>query len=115
MIQWETKNALQNLYYKPQFSRQYNCHSDVIGACRRSSSYIFILDLTPGFNSMGTYNGITRRGTFQFWDLAHLILEVSRQCSIKYHPQFFDDLQYRSRVPGCRSIKHSASRWRGEW
>ena len=38
-------------------------------ACRRCSGYIFILDLTPGFNGLGKGNCKTRRKTFKFWDL----------------------------------------------
>ena len=37
-------------------------------ACRRYSNYIFILNLTPGFNGSGTGNCKTRRETFMFWD-----------------------------------------------
>ena len=45
-------------------------HSDVVGniACRRCSNYIFILDLTPGFNGLGKDNCKTRRETFKHWD-----------------------------------------------
>ena len=49
-------------------------------ACRRCSNYIFILDLTPGFNGLGKDNYKTRRETFRFssWDLVRLILEIWR-------------------------------------
>ena len=43
-------------------------------ACRRSSNYIFILDLTPGFNGLSKDNCKMRRETFKFWDLMSLIL-----------------------------------------
>ena len=43
---------------------------------RRCSNYIFILDLAPGFNGLGKSNSNTRRETFKYWDLVHLILEI---------------------------------------
>ena len=45
-------------------------------ACRRCSNYIFILDLTRGFNGLGKDNCKTRQGTFKFGDLVRLILET---------------------------------------
>ena len=45
-------------------------------ACQRCSNYIFILDLTPGFNGLGKSNFKTRRETFKFGDLVCLILEI---------------------------------------
>ena len=42
----------------------------------RCSNYIFIPDLTPGFNGMCKDNCQMRRETFKFWDLVWLILEV---------------------------------------
>ena len=51
--------------------------SDVIGASPlRCCNYIFILNLTPGFNGLGKETCKTRQGTFKFWDLVHLIFEV---------------------------------------
>ena len=44
-------------------------------ACRRCSNYIFILNLTPGFNGLGNDNCKTGRETFMFWDWVRLILE----------------------------------------
>ena len=41
-------------------------------------SYIFILDLTPGFIGLGKDNCKTRQETVKFGDLVHLILEISR-------------------------------------
>ena len=38
-------------------------------------NYIFIRDLTPGFNGLGKGNCKTRRETFIFWDLVRFILE----------------------------------------
>ena len=53
-------------------------HSDVVGALPVSAAqnYIFILDLTPGFNGLGKKNCKTRRESFQFGDLVCLILEI---------------------------------------
>ena len=45
-------------------------------ACQRCSNYIFILDLTPGFNGLGKDNCKTRWETFQFLDLVQLIFDV---------------------------------------
>ena len=47
-------------------------------AYRRCSNYIFILDLTPGFNTLGRDNFKTRRGILKSWDLVSLRLEVWR-------------------------------------
>ena len=47
-------------------------------ACRRCTNYIFILDLTLGFNGLRKVNYKTRRETFKFWDLVRLTLEVWR-------------------------------------
>ena len=46
--------------------------------CRRCSNYIFILDLTLGFNGLGKNNCKTRRETCQFLDLMLLTLKVLR-------------------------------------
>ena len=43
---------------------------------RRCSNYIFILDLTPGFNGLSKDNCKTKRKKIQFWDMVGLILEV---------------------------------------
>ena len=51
---------------------------DFGNACRNCSNYIFILDLTPGFNGLNIGNGKMRRESFKFWDLVQLILEVLR-------------------------------------
>ena len=42
--------------------------STVGAAPRCCSNYIFILDLTPGFNRLGKYNCKTRWETFKFWE-----------------------------------------------
>ena len=60
-------------------SRQHNCWSLRCSwsiACRRCSNYIFILDLTPGFNGLGKDSGKTRWQTFKLRNLVWLILEV---------------------------------------
>ena len=50
-------------------------HPDVLGAaCRRCSNYIFILDLTPGFNGLRKDNCKARREWVKFWDLVRVIL-----------------------------------------
>ena len=59
--------------------RQYNfwslrCSWSI--ACQHCSNYIFILDLTPGFNRFGRDKCKTRRETFKFLDLVHLILDI---------------------------------------
>ena len=70
-----------NLQYKLHLCRQWNCWSLRCSwsiACRRCPNYIFILDLMPGFNRLHKDNSMTRRETFQFWNLVHLILETWR-------------------------------------
>ena len=53
-------------------------HSDEVGACRRCSIYIFILELTRGSSGLSKDNCKTRRETFKFWNLVHIILDVWR-------------------------------------
>ena len=53
-------------------------------ACQHCSKYIFILDLTPGFNRLGKDNCKMRREASQCWELVQLVLEVwwySLQCA----------------------------------
>ena len=67
-------------------SRQLNCWSLRCSwsiACRRCSNYIFILNLTPGFNGLGKYNYKMRREAFKFWDCVQLILETVRYLYVK--------------------------------
>ena len=74
-----------SLKYKSHLSRQLNCWSLRCRwsiACRRCSNYIFILDLTPGFNGLGKDNCKTTWEWFKFWDLVHLILEILRYISL---------------------------------
>ena len=51
-------------------------HPDEVGASPVSAAPIFILNLTPGFSGLGRDNCKTRRESFKFGDLVHLILEV---------------------------------------
>ena len=55
-------------------------HSDVVRsiACRRCSNYIFILDLTSGFNGFGKDSHKTVQESLNCWDLVQLILETWR-------------------------------------
>ena len=45
-------------------------------ASRRCCNYLFILDLTPGFNRLRKENCKTRQETYQFLDLVRLVLDV---------------------------------------
>ena len=70
-----------SLYYKTHFSRQLDCWSLRCSwsiACRRCSSYIFIINLAPGFNGLGKDNYQMRREAFKFWDLVRFILKTLR-------------------------------------
>ena len=58
--------------------------SDVVGACA-CRHCIFI---TPGFNGLGEGNCKTRRETFKFWDLVHLILQVLQQTALRHPPHW---------------------------
>ena len=60
---------------------QWNCWSLRCSwsiACQCCSNYIFILDLTPGFNVLGEDNHKTRWESFKFWELVQLILDILR-------------------------------------
>ena len=52
---------------------------------RRCSKYIFILDITPGFNRLGNNNGTTGRETLKLWDLLRLLLGVWRYLRTARH------------------------------
>ena len=60
-------------------------------ACRRFSSWVFILDLLPGFNGLGKDNYKTRREKVQLGELVLLISDVWRhvlypiQCALYAH------------------------------
>ena len=72
-------DILSTIWYKWHPTRQLNCWSlrrSWSTTCRHCSNYIFILDLTPGFNGLGKDNCMTRQETFKLWDLVFLILEV---------------------------------------
>ena len=69
---------------------------DVVGASPvGAANYIFILDLTPGFNGLSKDNCKTRLETFKFWDLMRLILEVlgyfrlSKPWDETFHQEYF--------------------------
>ena len=88
-------SLLSNLWYKLHLSRQWKywslrCNQSI--ACQQCPNYIFILDLTPGFNRLGKDNCKTRRETFKFWDLVHLIFEVSQYVLVDiyepHNPEF---------------------------
>ena len=53
-------------------------------ACRRCSNYIFILNLTRGFNGLGKDNYKTGRETVMFRDWVRLILENWRYLSLQW-------------------------------
>ena len=79
----ETSNISRNL------NGQKSCWSlrcSLSIACRRYYDYIFILDLTPGFNGLDQDNCKTKLGSNKFWDLVRLILEVLRYVFIKEIP-----------------------------
>ena len=60
---------LSNLLYKMNFSRQYNCWSlrcSYSIACRHCSKYIFIHDLTHGFNGLSKDNSRRDEKHFSF-------------------------------------------------
>ena len=81
--------------FATRISNQLVDHSDVVGAlpvgAASTLNYIFILDLTPGFNGLGK----TRPESFEFFNLMCLILEVLRYISF---------LEKRTRARGDTSI-----------
>ena len=67
------------LWYKAHFCGQLHCSSLRCSwsiACQHCSNYIFILNLTHGFNRLGKDNCKTRQETFKIWDLLCLILKI---------------------------------------
>ena len=68
-------------------------------ACQRCSNYIFILNLTPGFNGFGKDNYKMRREVFKFWDLVRLILETLRYFRISWK-----DSTYKSKLTRALSV-----------
>ena len=69
-----------------QFPQLVECNS-------RYSNYIFILDLTHGFNIMNKGNCKARRDAFKFLDLVRLILKILRYillCCVLEIAQFFN-------------------------
>ena len=68
-----------NVWYKSRLIGQYDCWSLRCSwniACRRCSSYIFILDLAPGFNGLGKDNCKTKRLSFNYCDMVRIIFEI---------------------------------------
>ena len=79
-----TPHIPSNISYKTHLCRQCNRWSlrcSWSTACWCCSNYIFILNLTPGFNGLGRDYCRTRRDSFEFWDQVCLILE-----SLRYVP-----------------------------
>ena len=71
--------APPNLYYKSHLCRQSQCWSfrfSWSNARRHCCNYIFILDLTPGFNGEYRDNFKARRETFKFGDFVRFISEI---------------------------------------
>ena len=66
------------LYNRNPFTGKIAFLYDFGNACRHCSNYIFILDLTPGFNGLNRDNSKMRRESFKFWDLVQLILDILR-------------------------------------
>ena len=71
--------VLSSLRYKLHLSRQLNCWSL---RCQCCPNYIFIVGLTPGFNTLRKDNCKPRRETFKFWDSVRFILETWQYLSI---------------------------------
>ena len=68
-----------NVWYKSRLIGQYDCWSLRCSwniACRCCSSYIFILDLAPGFNGLGKDNCKTKRLSFNYCDMVRIIFEI---------------------------------------
>ena len=57
-------------------------------ACRRCSNYIFILNLTHGFNRLGEDNCKTRGETFKFWDWCVLYYRFDGTCQFSRHTYY---------------------------
>ena len=73
--------VLQNNAYRPPRLQSHSIYcqtSNIRCTCRRCSNYIFVLNLTPGFNGLAKSNCKTRRQSLKFWDLVRLILETLR-------------------------------------
>ena len=93
-------------------------------ACRRCSNYIFILDLTRGFNGLGKGNCKTRQESFRLCDLVRIILEVWRYYvwSIPHKVYWFHKLRVNqrawiigSRYFGINTIQINRVVWSEEW
>ena len=67
---------LSSLQYKWHHGWQQNCWSLRCSwsiACQPCSNYIFILNLTPGFNGLAKGSCKTKRQSLKFWDSVCLI------------------------------------------
>ena len=53
--------------------------------CLRLSNYIYILDLTHGFNGLGRDNCKLKRPTFKYSGLVRIILEFWQQYFFRAH------------------------------
>ena len=74
-ILWFLQVSIDDVYKLSTLVFNPSSYSAPVGA---ALNYIFILDLTPGFNGLGKDNCKTGRETFMFWDLVHFISEVWR-------------------------------------
>ena len=84
VLQWNTRANSHKYRQTSNISRtfvgnQIVDHSDVVGAapaCRRCSNYIFIPDLTHGFNRLCKDIFKARRESFKSRDLEPLVLDI---------------------------------------
>ena len=63
-----------------------------------SYNYIFILNLTPGFNRLGKDHSKRRQETFKFWDLVQLLLEVLWYAVIIYDEMRIEERQVTTHI-----------------
>ena len=77
------RHALLYLYHQTSNIRHLNGQWTCLSlrcswsiACRHCTNYIFIIDLTSGFNGLSKENWKVRRETFKFWNWVYFILEV---------------------------------------
>ena len=72
----KTSNINRNLVSNKSVDNSDAVGASPVGAAPTTSSYIFILNLTPGFNGLGKAHCKRRQETFKFWELMQLILKV---------------------------------------
>ena len=78
---------ISNIRRTPVGNKSLRCSWGI--PCRRYPNYIFILDLTPGFNGLDKDNCKMRWETFKVWESVRLILEIWRYESLtvpSHHP-----------------------------